>query len=333
LREHSAYISKITDLENDLEKSLEFVDWKSVVKADSTIFLKPNFTFPNYREGITTSPNLLKKLLEIFKNRADRVIIGESDGGNRSFSADAALKGHNMYEICRDCGAELVNLSKEPYEFVEENILGKRVRVQLPKLLLNDIDCFVSVPVLKVHVMTGVTLSIKNLWGCYPNTMRGLYHKNLNYKLALMCKKLNPKLVVIDGTFALDGHGPMFGEVKRTDLILSSNNPVVADSLGSQIMGIPLKKANHILIAEKEGLGTTSLEKVNINADLELFKMKFHVNKTLMDNISWFLFNSEIIAKIAMDSPLTPLSYLLANRLKNKKEKKLTSEIDEFSEF
>ena len=58
----------------------------------------------------------------------------------------------------------------------EEMIWGerKKVKVQLPNLLLEEIDCFISVPVLKVHVMTGVTLSIKNLWECHPDTMRGL---------------------------------------------------------------------------------------------------------------------------------------------------------------
>ena len=62
----------------------------------------------------------------------------------------------------------------------------KRVKVQLPKFLLEEIDCFISVPVLKVHVMTEVTLSIKNLWGCYPDTMRCLHHQNFNYKLHLL---------------------------------------------------------------------------------------------------------------------------------------------------
>jgi uncharacterized protein (DUF362 family) len=32
--------------------------------------------------------------------------------------------------------------------------MRKRVKVQLPNLLLDGIDCFISVPVLKVHVMT-----------------------------------------------------------------------------------------------------------------------------------------------------------------------------------
>jgi len=204
------------------------------------------------------------------------------------------------------------------------------VKVLLPELLLDEIDCFMSVPVLKVHVMTGVTLSIKNLWGCYPDTMRCLHHKHLSYKLALITKKLNPKLILIDGTYALDGHGPMYGEAKKTDLLISSNNPVVADSLGAAIMGIPLKKAKHILVAEKEGLGTTNLQKVRTNDDWEKFEMQFSINKTVIDRISVLLFNSEFLAKVVLDSPITPLIYKVAGFLRTYEEKEVANDLGRY---
>ena len=320
---YSAYVIEIDNLKGDLIKSLEFIDWKKQIKKYSTVFIKPNFTFPHYMEGITSTPELLRNLLEIIKDRAGNVIVGESDGGNHSFSADDAFKGHGMYKICKDAGVDLVNLSKLPSRFMEEKIQGKRVKVQLPKLLLEEIDCFISVPVLKVHVMTGVTISIKNLWGCYPDTMRCLHHQNFNYKIALITKLLDPKVVVIDGIYALDGQGPMYGEAKKTDLIISSNNPVVADSLGAAIMGIPLTKAKHILVAEKEGLGTTNLEEVKINDDWEKFKMQFSMNKTLIDSVSVLLFNSDTLAKIVIDSPVTPLIYKVAGYLKTSEEKEV----------
>jgi len=326
---YSAYAGKVkTELKAELLKALEFIGWTDYIKTNSTVFIKPNFTFPYYKKGITTSPELLRNLLEIIKDRADNVIVGESNGGNHSFTADNAFKGHNMYEICKESGVDLVNLSKLPSVFIEDKIQGKRVKVKLPKLLLEEVDCFISVPVLKVHVITGVTLSIKNLWGCHPDTMRCLQHKHLSYKLALITKLLNPKIVVIDCIYALDGHGPMYGEAKKTDLIISSNNSVVADSLGAAIMGIPLTKAKHILVAEKEKLGTTNLEKVKMNDDWEKFKMQFCIiNKTLIDRVSTLLFNSEGLAKIVMDSPVTPLIYKIAGFLRTAKEKEVANEI------
>jgi len=329
--EYSAYISKISNLKEDLYKSLEFIKWKDHIKKDSNVFIKPNFTFPYYKEGITTSPELLKYLLEILKDRADTVILGESDGGNNSFTADDSFKGHNMHEICKEAGVELVNLSKLPSKMVEDKIQGKNIKVELPQLLLDDVDCFISVPVLKVHVMTSVTLSMKNLWGCYPDTMRCLHHKNLSHKLTLITKALNPKLVVMDGIYALDGHGPMYGEPKKMDLLLSSNNPVAIDSLGAAIMGIPIKEVDHVLIAEKESLGGTDLDNINLNTDWKKFAMQFRVDKTLVDNLSSLLFKSEMLAKIVMDSPITPLIYSVAGFLRNSDEKKVVSEIGRYS--
>lgn len=323
---YSAYINKIHgELKGDILKGLEFIGWKEYVKRDSVVFVKPNFTFPYYREGVTTSPKLLKSLLEILKSRSSKVIVGESDGGNRSFKAEAAFEGHGMYDICKEVGVELVNLSRLPSKFVESEIQCKKVRVPMPKMLLEDVDCFISVPVLKVHVVTEVSLGLKNNWGCHPDTMRGLHHKNLDRKLALMAKALNPKIVVIDGIYGLDGHGPMFGNPIKTDLLLMSNNVVVADTLGTAIMGLDLKKAKHIMVAEKEGIGTTDLDGVRINTDWKKYELQFHVSNTLLDRASILLFYSDILAKLVMASPFSPLIYKIASTVRTPEEQAIAS--------
>jgi uncharacterized protein (DUF362 family) len=318
---YSAYITEIDeDIKEKLVKSLEFIKWKEQVKRDSTVFVKPNLTFPYYKEGVTTTPGLLRNLLEIFKDRVDNVILGESDGGKHSFTADKSFEGHDMYNICRETGVELVNLSKLPSKFVEDKIQGKRVKVQLPNLLLDGIDCFVSVPVLKVHAMTTVTLSMKNLWGCHPDTMRCLQHQNLAHKLTLIAKIVNPRIIVIDGLYGLDRNGPMSGDPVKMDLIITSDNPVVADALGAEIMGFSPKKIEHIRIAEKEGLGTTNLEEVRINKDWRQYKRQFYVKKTFIDRINILPFKSDFIARTVFDSSLTPLIYKVVNLLKSSEE-------------
>ncbi|TFH03186.1 MAG: DUF362 domain-containing protein [Candidatus Thorarchaeota archaeon] len=326
----SAKISRINDLKRDMTESLEHVAWRNHVKSDSTIFVKPNFTYPYYKEGITTNPEMLRCLLGLLKNQCRRIIVGESDGGYRAFSADQAFEGHNMHEICRDTGAELINLSKIAGKEIEDTIQGRRVKVRVPQMLLDQVDCFVDVPVLKVHVMTGVTLSIKNLWGCNPDTMRCLEHKHLDYKLALLTKALKPRLIVVDGIHALDGHGPMYGESKRTDLIICSNNPVLADSLGAAIMGIPLSKARHVLLANKEGLGPIDLTGSGLDKESQKFQMHFHIDRTLIDRASIILFNNEIVSKVVMDSPFTPMIYRIASIARNSEERIVSNDLERF---
>jgi uncharacterized protein (DUF362 family) len=330
----SAYLSKVEGkLKYKLLEGLEFIGWKEIIKKDDIVFIKPNFTFPVFRKGVTTNPEVIKSLLELLKDRCARVIVGESDGGNHSFKAEEAFAGHKMVEICRESGAELVNLSTLPSKFVEAEILSKKVKVQLPKILLKEIDCFISLPVLKVHVMTGVSLGLKNLWGCYPDTMRCLHHQDLGRKLTLIAKILNPKITIIDGLYALDGHGPMYGEPVKMDLLLMSDNVVVADALGATIMGIPLKRAKHILVAEKEGIGTTCLEDVKINTDWSRYRREFKIRKTLIDRLSTIPFHSYVVAKLIMDSPFTALVYKIVTLLRTSEEKSVANQLESYKHY
>ena len=136
----------------------------------------------------------------------------------------------------------------------------------------------------------------------------------------------------MDAKYALDGHGPMYGTSKRLDMILTSNNPVAVDALGTAVMGIPIESAKHILVAEKEGLGTTNLEKIKINDNWKKFQMNFNVNKTFIDTLSTLLFKSETMAKLVMNSPATPLIYGIAKHLRNSNEKEVVSDIVKYSE-
>jgi len=82
-KEYFAYISKIDNLYNEIQKSLEFIQYHKYIKNNSTIFIKPNFTFPYYKEGITTNPLVLQHLLGLLKDKVDRVIIGEDRKSTR----------------------------------------------------------------------------------------------------------------------------------------------------------------------------------------------------------------------------------------------------------
>ena len=325
---YRAYIADTgDDLKATLERGLQYVDWDRYINGNSTVFIKPNFTFPRHIEGVTTSPELLRSLLQLLKGKARRVILGESDGANHAFTAEEAFAGHRMYDLCKDTGAELVSLSRMPSTTIESTVAGKRVKVQLPDLLLQDTDCFISVPVFKVHAMTTVTLSLKNSWGCVPDTMRCLLHQDLAHKLALIAGLLKPRIVILDGLYSLDKHGPMYGEPVKTDLILISDNTVAADALGAMIMGFSPRSIKHLAVAEKAGLGPLALAGIEVNTDWSKYRRQFRIERTLIDRASGLLFHSNLVARIVMDSPLTPLIYKIAGFFRSPDEKKVAGQL------
>jgi len=316
-----------SDVKASLQRGLQYIEWDRYIDNKSTVFIKPNFTFPRHIEGVTTSPELLRSLLQLLKGKAGRVIVGESDGANHAFTAEESLAGHGMYDICREEGAEAVSLSQLPSTIVESSVLGKKVKVQLPDLLLNDIDCFISAPVFKVHAMTNVTLSLKNSWGCVPDTMRCLQHQDLSHKLALIADRLKPRIVIIDGLYSLDKHGPMYGEPIKTDLLLVSDNTVAADALGALIMGFSPASIKHLAVAERAGLGPLSPSNIEVNTDWSKYRRQFHVERTLIDRASSLLFHSGLLAKIVMDSALTPLIYKVVGLFRSSDEKRVAGQL------
>jgi len=315
------------DLKGTLHRGLEFINWDRYIDKGSKVFVKPNFTYPFYKEGVTTNPELLKCLLELLKSKTDTVMLGESDGGNNTWKPEQAFEGHNMYEICNEAGVELVNLSSLPSETIKDTILGRNVEVIIPKMLLEEIDCFISVPVLKVHAMTILSLSLKNLWGCDPDTMRVLRHQNLDYKLALMAKLLKPKIVVIDGTYALNKHGPLDGEPVKLGLISVADNPVSADKLGAEIMGFSPDHIKHIVVAERAGLVPENNE-VQTNKRWQQYRRQFQMKRTFLDRLNYYLpFKNDVIAKLVFSSRFTSLIYKIVAILRTRREKKVASDI------
>jgi uncharacterized protein (DUF362 family) len=148
--------------------------WSGVLEriASSTrVVLKPNFTYPYYKPGVTTSPVVIRETVKILRDYTDYVAIVETDGGYGAWQATEAFAGHGMYELREEFGIEIVNLNDEPREMISFRSGRKICQIHLPTRLLKETDLFITMPVPKIHCMTGLTLSYKNQWGCVPDIM------------------------------------------------------------------------------------------------------------------------------------------------------------------
>jgi uncharacterized protein (DUF362 family) len=162
--------------------------------------------------------------------------------------------------------------------------------------------------------MTHASFGLKNLWGCYPDTMRLLYHKNLDYKLSFLSKALKHKITIIDGTHALDGHGPMEGSPKKVNKILIGNDVVATDAAAANIMQLDINKIHHLHVAHRAKLGNINLKEVKFNNPLSNQKLvKFKPYKVKLDYLSYFLFRSVSLSKIVLNSFITPFIYKIIN--------------------
>ncbi len=252
-------------------------------------------------------------MISVIRKRTRQISLGESDGGYHSFCSEDAFRGHGLLEMAERPAVCLLNLSKLPSETLELVITGHPVCVTLPRFLLHEVDVFITLPVPKTHVMTGVSLAFKNQWGCIPSAMRLQEHPDFDRKIVAINRVLNPQLVVFDGTYFLDGAGPMTGDAVKMDLLIAGDGPGTASAVACRVMGINPDSIAHHRVAKREGLFPNDLEEVEINTRPDPFcRRKFKMRRAFLDWISLAGFHNRTLSRIFWEMPSAgPLHALL----------------------
>src|ERR1051325_7568019 len=193
---------------------LEHVGFLWDVAPGSRVFLKPNLTLPEYQPGVMTSYGCLRAVTGFLAESGYRVVIGEADsGGHNRFSMDEVFQKMGIYDLAREFGAEVVNISFTEPEIVPLQAGHRRLTIPLPKLLLHEVDAFITLPVPKIHMNTQVSMSLKNQWGCIQNPAERLkLHPYFAEAIYEVCRRLPRAYSIIDGRYGLNRTGPMRGD-------------------------------------------------------------------------------------------------------------------------
>ncbi|MEM4480470.1 MAG: DUF362 domain-containing protein [Candidatus Bathyarchaeia archaeon] len=240
------------DLAKKLEEALQEIGFK----AKGKVLIKPNMCMPVYVPGAVTSPEVVYHLVKLFRNSAEEVIVGESDGYN--YSCDLAFEKTGMKEAAEKAGGKIMNLSRD--KLVQVNIEGFRVkRLFLPKTLF-EVDSIVNVPVMKTHEFTIYSGALKNLFGLIPDRKRIFLHPYIDEVLFALQKLIKP-ITVMDALTAMEKNGPTRGLPVNMDLILTSNCPVALDLVATEIMGLDWRTISHLdYIVRKTGVDRGKIE-------------------------------------------------------------------------
>ncbi len=289
-----------------VEQALENLGFFADVPQGGKVFLKPNLTFPEFRPGVMTSYECLEAVVECLTGRGYQVIIGESDsGGYNRFAMNFVFEKMGIESLANRTGARLVNLSFTEPEIMKVQEAGKTLQVPVPKLLLEEIDAFITLPVPKIHMNTLVSMSIKNQWGCIQEPSERL---KLHPYFAAVMYELNSRLPraysIIDGRYGLNGTGPMKGDVVNLDWLLASNDLVAADRVCCRLMQVDERKVQHLRFFQKKGWWTP-FEAIQLNRDFEPFKsVKFYLKRKWTDYPGLVCFNNSFLAWLGYRSPL-----------------------------
>ena len=214
--------------------------------TEKTVLLKPNVG----REddpylGINTNPEVLIAIFNYLREKFKaRFLIGDSPIINTDTRKAFEQSGYN--NLLSDDAIQFIDLDdKPPIELDIPN--GKILKKIKVTGYWNEIDYIISIPVLKMHMHCGASLSFKNLKGLiYKRNKITLHHlqapevisqlkdsirkiKELDVAIADLAHIFHPDLIVIDASYAQEGMGPSSGNPVKLDTIIASTDYLAAD--------------------------------------------------------------------------------------------------------
>jgi len=114
--------------------------------------------------------------------------------------------------------------------------------------------------------LSRLTLGLKNSMGVIGGN-RGSLHHDLGQSLADLATVIKPKLTIIDATRILLNNGPQGGDLKdvrRTDTLIASADPVAADAYATTLFDLPPYAIESTVAAARMGLGEMALDRITV---------------------------------------------------------------------
>jgi uncharacterized protein (DUF362 family) len=297
-----ALMKVMNDAPQAIQSALEAAGILERVTSSTRIALKPNLTYPYYKPGVTTSPQIIREVVKVLRKYTQHIAIVETDGGYGAWQASEAFAGHELYQLQDEFEVEVINLNDEPREMIAFRSGRQEYHLPLPARLLHETDLFITMPVPKIHCMTGLTLSYKNQWGCVPDVMRLRLHYIFDDAIVAINRALKPA-VLADGTYFLDRSGPMEGNPVQMDLIIAASDAGAFDRYVSELMGFPWRRVRHLRRAVELGDMPARLEDIHYNVSPgDVRKHTFRLERTLRNYIALAGFNSRFLTWLGYES-------------------------------
>jgi uncharacterized protein (DUF362 family) len=237
---------------------------------------------------------------------SDISVIEGSDGAYFSGRTTWDIFYKFRYKEVELNGARLVNLDEMPHEqtLKVDTVSGER-EVHFTTF---DTDYMISVVPPKTHNIFPVFLSIPNIIGFVKPEERVLMFgasrseiRKINFStnpqyfqlidnsgknFSRLLTKISPSMVIIDGLHGMEGRGPIKGSPVFHGFAIASEDPVLADSLATYVMGFEVNEVSYLHYAFNEGLGNNRWQNV-IGVDPPQVKFPYRPHPLHHKQRSW----------------------------------------------
>lgn len=215
-----------------------------------TVVLKPNLVDYIPGNAINTHPILVVAAAECFRQLgAKQVIVAEGPGHQRDTRLVLCESGYES--LLRENRIRFIDLNRD--EPISVNLSAEYSglkRLWLPRAILSA-DFLVSMPKAKTHHWSGVTLSMKNMFGVVPGNKYGwpknvLHWHGIQESILDLCATVPIHFVIADAIMCMEGNGPLNGSPRQLGCVVLADDLVAADATCARLMGLEPDRVPHI---------------------------------------------------------------------------------------
>ncbi len=225
------------------------------------VLIKPNCNSPDKYPG-TTNPEVVVQLIELCqKAGAKEIIVGDKSSVFWLDSTESIMKAIGLWQAVEATGAKILSFDKDEWvELKSQKVMHWR-SFKIPRIV-TEAEVIISVPVIHTHLITQISLSLKNSVGILDGWNRKVMHLSgdVQEKIAELNLVYGVDLVILDGSRALISGGPDKGEMVEPNTIVASKSRVQADIAAYKLLvkwgaKLPLPPESHPQIAHAIKIG------------------------------------------------------------------------------
>lgn len=246
------------------------------IERGSRVLVKPNFlrAYPA-SAGVSPSAGLLDAVCRRLLDLGAEVRIGDSPAFG---SARSVAEATGIADIARALEIPIVEFDKPV-----------RVRSAAPDLTLQidreviESDAVVNLCKLKAHQQLGMTVGVKNLFGCITGKRKPVWHLRLGDRandfgemLIAVYRAVAPVLSICDAVYGMDGNGPAKGRHRPVGVLLAAEDAVAMDVVAAHLVGHPPETLRVLAAAETLGEGAWRLDRIELLGDVTLDDARVH---------------------------------------------------------
>ncbi|MEE8574305.1 MAG: DUF362 domain-containing protein [Thermodesulfobacteriota bacterium] len=221
---------------------------------------------------ITTPVGIVEAAVDFIATAAPKAEIIVADGTGSldydTFHCFDELGYTDMAHRMEDRGVRLMDLNTEPTVCLSPPGLKAWPEIHLPKIIMESY--LISIPVLKAHTLSGVTLTMKNMFGAAPpefyqqggNWRKSAFHERIHESVFDVNLCRTPDFTLLDATVGMStAHlwGPECDP--PVGLIVCGFDPVAIDACGTELLGRDPDSIGHIVMANGV-IGNSAYEEV-----------------------------------------------------------------------